>query len=141
MFNSLSLPELDKALEPWRALPRALPRDGWLRAIRQVMGKTTRQGADAVGVTQSALVDAERNEARGDITLTTLRRYAAALDCQLFYALVPNRPLHEIVENRADQIAREQLVLEPPGSVEQSELEIAALKKRLLEGKRSRLWR
>jgi transcriptional regulator with XRE-family HTH domain len=59
---------------------------------------TTRQLAKAVGVTQAAVVDAERTEAKGAITLTTLQRYAAALGCELTYALVPKRPLQEVVE-------------------------------------------
>src|SRR5258707_5913868 len=44
--------------------------------------------------------------AKNDITLTTLRRYAAALDCELVYALVPNRPLHESLNARAEQVDR-----------------------------------
>jgi transcriptional regulator with XRE-family HTH domain len=52
------------------------------------LGMTTRQLAKAVGVTQAAVVDAERREAKGDITLTTLQRYAAALGCELTYALL-----------------------------------------------------
>ncbi|MDB6046858.1 MAG: Helix-turn-helix domain [Gammaproteobacteria bacterium] len=45
---------------------------------------TTRQLAKAVGVTQPAVSETERTEARGDITLATLQRYAAALDCKVF---------------------------------------------------------
>src|SRR6185437_11249409 len=81
----------------------------WLRAIRQALGMTTRQLATSVGVTQAAVVDVERTEARGDITLATLQRYAAALGCELNYALVPKRSLRETVEERADHLAREQV--------------------------------
>jgi predicted DNA-binding mobile mystery protein A len=124
MLRSLPLLQLDKTLTPWRSLPRSRPIGGWLRAVRQALGMTTRQLAKAVGVTQAAVVDAERTEAKGDITLTTLQRYAAALGCELTYALVPNRPLQEVVEERAERIARE----------------IAELRRKLMEGKRSRLW-
>ena len=109
---------------------------------------TTRQLAKSVGVTQAAVVDAERTEAKGDITLATLRRYAAALGCELTYALVPKRPLLEIVEERADSIARDQvsrvshsMALEDQlTSKENLDREIDDLRRRLLEGKRSRLW-
>lgn len=70
---------------------------------------TTRQVAQAVGVTQAAVVDIERTEAKGDITLGSLQRYAAALDCELVYALVPRRPLQAMLEERADRLAREQV--------------------------------
>jgi predicted DNA-binding mobile mystery protein A len=148
MLHALPLQQLDKALNPWRSMPRSRPSGGWLRAIRQTLGMTTRQLAKYVGVTQAAVVDAERAEAKGDITLTTLKRYATALDCELCYVLVPRRPLLEVIEERADHIARDQvsrvshsMALEDQSTTrEHLELEIKALRRKLLEGKRSRLW-
>jgi predicted DNA-binding mobile mystery protein A len=148
MLRSLALQQLDKTLGSWRSLPRSRPSGGWLRAIRQALGMTTRQLARSVGVTQAAVVDAERTEAKGDISLTTLQRYAAALGCELSYVLVPKRPLKEMVEERADRIARDQvsrvshsMALEDQRTgQEHLEREIAELRRRLLEGKRSRLW-
>jgi len=147
MLRSLQIRQLDHALEPWLSLPASQPSAGWLRAIRDALGLTTRQLAQRVGVTQAAVVDAERTESKGDITLATLRRYATALDCELRYALVPRRPLHEMVEERADRIARDQvsrvrhsMALENQQThVENEALEIEELKRKLLEGKRSRL--
>jgi predicted DNA-binding mobile mystery protein A len=148
MPRSLALHQLDKTLSPWRSLPRSRPIGGWLRAVRQALGMTTRQLAKAVGVTQAAVVDAERTEAKGDISLRTLQRYAAALGCELTYALVPKRPLQEVVEERAERIARDEasrvrhsMALEDqPTGREHLEGEIAELRRKLLEGKRSRLW-
>jgi len=148
MLRSLPLQHLDKTLGPWRSLPRSRPSRGWLRAVRQALGMTTRQLAKAVGVTQAAVVDAERTEAKGDITLTTLQRYAAALGCELTYALVPKRPLQEVVEERAERIARDEvsrvnhsMALEDQSTGrEHLEREIAELRRKLMEGKRSRLW-
>jgi predicted DNA-binding mobile mystery protein A len=148
MIRSLPLEHLDKTLAPWRSLSRPRPSGGWLRAVRQALGMTTRQLAKSVGVSQAAVVDAERTEAKGDITLATLRRYASALDCELSYALVPKRPLQELVKERADHIARDQVLrvrhsmaLEDQStSKENFEREIAELRRKLLEGKRSRLW-
>ncbi|NJO13378.1 MAG: mobile mystery protein A [Gammaproteobacteria bacterium] len=148
MLRSLSLQQLDRTLGLWRSLPRSRPNGGWLRTIRQALGMTTRQLAKSVGVSQGAVTDAERTEAKGDITLATLQRYAAALDCELVYALVPKHPLQEIVEGRADRIAREQvsrvrhsMALENQATDKgQEKRQIAELRKKLLEGKRSRLW-
>ena len=148
MLRSLPLQQLDKTLSLWRSLPRSRPSGGWLRAVRQALGMTTRQLAKAVGVTQAAVVDAERSEAKGDITLTTLQRYAAALGCELTYALVPNRPLQEVVEERAERIAHDEvsrvkhsMALEDQSTGrEHLEREIAELRRKLMEGKRSRLW-
>jgi predicted DNA-binding mobile mystery protein A len=148
MLRTLPIQQLDKALAPWRSLVRTRPSGGWLRAIRQALGMTTRQLAKSAGVSQAAVSETERTEARGDITLATLQRYATALDCDLVYALVPRRPLWEVVDERADRIARDQvsrvrhtMALENQStSNELMEREIADLRQRLLEGKRSRLW-
>ena len=149
MLKSLSLKQLDAALLPWRSLRSPPPPVGWLRAIRQALGMTTRQLASLAGVTQPAVADAERIEAKGDISLKTLRRYAAALECELVYALVPLKSLEEKVNARAARIARDQvervrhsMQLEQQGtSDELLEQEVEDLKRKLLEGRRSRLWR
>ena len=148
MLRTLALQQLDQTLALWRSLPWSRPGTGWLRAIRQALGMTTRQLAKSVGVTQAAVVDAERTEAKGDITLATLQRYAAALGCELRYALVPLRPLEEVVAERADRVARDQvsrvrhsMALEDQSTgQERLEREVADLRRKLLEGKLSRLW-
>lgn len=147
-MRSLPVQQLDKALAPWRSLDRSRPSGGWLRAIRHALGMTTRQLARSVGVTQAAVSEAERTEARGDITLATLQRYATALDCELVYALVPRRSLKEMLDERADRIARDQvsrvrhsMALENQSTSKKlMEREIAEVRQRLLEGKPSRLW-
>jgi predicted DNA-binding mobile mystery protein A len=51
----------------------------------------------------------ERSEMDGAIRLDTLRRAAAALDCQLVYTLVPNEPLEAIVDRRAHVVAEREV--------------------------------
>lgn len=67
---------------------------------------TTKQLAKRLGVRQPSVVDMEQSEAKGTITLATLRRAAEALDCTLVYALVPNQPLETTVRDRARAFAR-----------------------------------
>lgn len=68
---------------------RATPRLGWVRAVRDALGMSTRQLAARMGVAQATVVQLERSEASSTIQLATLRRAADALDCDLVYALVP----------------------------------------------------
>ena len=78
------------------------------------------------------------HEARDDITLATLRRYAKAMGCELVYALVPDRPLEESLELRAEHIARDQVLrvrhsmaLEnQQTNQEQLEIEVAELRRK-----------
>jgi predicted DNA-binding mobile mystery protein A len=52
-------------------------------------------------------VELEQSERKGTIALATLRRVAAALDCTVVYALVPNKPLEVMVRDRAHAVVRQ----------------------------------
>jgi|SRR5664279_2279549 len=85
------------------------PSRGWIRAIRETLGMTTRQLADRLGVKQPSLAELETSEAAGTITVKSLERAAEALGCRLVYALVPLKPLAETLKERALQLARRKL--------------------------------
>ena len=148
MLQDLPLKHLDEQISPWRELPYLRPRAGWLRAIRDALGMTVRQFAKAAGTAPSTAQAAERAESKGDISLSTLTRYADALGCELRYVLVPRKPLQQVVEQRAEDIARAEITAvhhsmaleDQATSQEQMELQVAELRRKLLEGPRSRLW-
>jgi predicted DNA-binding mobile mystery protein A len=100
---------LDKrftALRPLAKSPR--PPRGWLRAIRDALGMTTSQLARRLGVSQPRIVELEQSEVSGSVTLHTLERAAQALGCRLVYALVPERPLAQIVGEQTQAVAERQ---------------------------------
>jgi predicted DNA-binding mobile mystery protein A len=102
--------QLDKrltSLENPEALTR--PPRGWVKAIREAIGMTAAQLGARLGVSQVRALALEKAEASGSVTLDSLERAALALDCQLVYALVPRRPLEELIEQRASELARKQL--------------------------------
>ena len=102
---------LDKRFATLRPLIRnPRPPKGWLRAVRDALGMTTAQLARRIGVTQPRIIELEKAEISGTVTLHSLQRAAEALGCQVVYALVPNRPLAEVVRARAELIAEKQLV-------------------------------
>ncbi len=70
---------------------------------------TAVQLAKRVQIRQSSLTELEGSEARGTITLNSLRKAAHALDCELVYALVPRRSLEETLLGRIRQFARERV--------------------------------
>jgi predicted DNA-binding mobile mystery protein A len=146
--RDLRLVQLDQALAPWRERADAPPADGWLRAIRMALGISTRQAAQRVGVSQSTWVDAERREAAGTISLGQLRRLGAALDCRLVHALVPDAPLRDKVDARAQKLAEAEVnAVAHSMALEQqraddayTRMQVAQRKQELLRGRRSRLW-
>src|SRR5687768_8431485 len=108
--------QLDKRIAALRPLTgTAKPSRGWVRAIRETLGMTTRQLADRMGISQPTLVRLEKSEAAGTITLSSLERAAEALGCRVVYALVPHKSLTETIEGRASALAEQQLA-----SVEQT---------------------
>ncbi|MEH6759111.1 MAG: mobile mystery protein A [Parasphingorhabdus sp.] len=107
--SALARKNLDKRLGFLRDADLTSPKTGWIRAIRDALGMSSRQLASRLGVSQSRITPLERAEAHGGATLKTLKEAAEALDCTLVYAFVPNKPLDQIVEDRARSKARGQI--------------------------------
>ncbi|UGX89560.1 mobile mystery protein A (plasmid) [Bradyrhizobium barranii subsp. barranii] len=100
---------LDSRFATLQALSHAQrPPKGWIRAIRDALGMTTSQYAKRLGVSQPRIVELEKSEQGGSVTLNTLQRAAEALGCRLVYVLVPERPLAEVVTKRAAEVAERQ---------------------------------
>ncbi len=125
------------------------PRGGWLKAIRESLGRSVRVQAALVGVSPSTLQKCEVSEANDRITLGQLRKLAAGLDCELVYALVPRQPLGDMIEARADALARQEVMgvahtmaLEDQRpSDSYIERKVADRRQELLSGSWTRLWR
>lgn len=108
--RELQLLQLDEALRQWRdaRLPLA-PASGWARSIRDTLGMPLRALAARMGLTESGVRKLEIGEAEGSTSLATLQKLADALDCELRYALVPRKPLRDMLMDRAKQIAAQEL--------------------------------
>lgn len=109
-LNQLRLEQLQARLSryadllKWQAPPR-----GWLKLIREALGRTERQQAKRLGISGPTLHKCEQSESEDRITLGQLRKLANGLDCELVYALVPRRPLTDMVQERARIIAMQQV--------------------------------
>ena len=65
--------------------------------------------AGRMGVSQPSVTRLEQSERDGVARLDTLRRVADALECEVVYALVPRRPLDDMVTAQARHRARERV--------------------------------
>lgn len=101
---------LERKVQPWLVLRTdRVPPSGWLKAIRGALGITTRQLAERLGVQHTAIVQFEKNEAEGKVSLETIHKLARAMRCQFIYAVVPESPfgnLEEILDAQATLAAR-----------------------------------
>lgn len=98
--QAIAVKSLDSVTSEVR--PVARPALGWLRAVRNLLGKSRREIAEQLGVTTSAVEAYEKSEQADTISLPTLRRYAEAMDCELALAIVPRRG-RSFAELAADQ--------------------------------------
>lgn len=111
-MRQLARRQLDLRNEQLRKVPAevfARPQAGWVRAVRDALGMSTRDLASRLGVTSMAISKLEASERAGTIGLDTLSRAADALGCDVVYALVPRAPLEAQVHRQAEAVARAEL--------------------------------
>ncbi len=139
------LPTLQRAAG---VLRNNAPRSGWLHAIRSALDMGASALGRKLGIAHSSVLELERNEVSGTITLASLSKAADALDADLVYAIVPRAKLRDTISARARVVAKEQILpiaksmaLERQGISEaQIKRQIAELA-RELEEKPRELWR
>lgn len=148
-FRDLQLQQTHDQLTAWKASalsPR--PASGWVRAIRESVGMSAAAFARRLGMSHAGVRKLENSEASDAITLASLRKLAAALDCELHYALVPRTSLKDMVQRQAESVARQRMqpmahsmALEDQAVGEsQHKLQLAMAAKALLEGSGRNLW-
>lgn len=101
---------LERKVKPWLPLrtDRAPP-SGWLKAIRGALGINTRQLAERLGVKHAAILQFEKREAEGTISLESIQKVAQAMRCRFVYAVVPDDPftnLESILDAQAVMAAQ-----------------------------------
>lgn len=111
--NILRIQQLEDTVQPFRAASgTAVPRSGWIRAVREALGMSSAQlGARLGQMAPQSIEDIQKSEINGAIKLETLRKVANAMGCQLVYAIVPLKPLEEIRRDRAVEVAGKALKL------------------------------
>jgi predicted DNA-binding mobile mystery protein A len=98
---------LDRHLVGLDARVGPRPPGGWIRKIRDVLGMSTMELAARLRVTRARVSQLEQAEVHGSIPLSSLERAAAALNCRVCYAFVPDEPLEQMVRRQAfEQAAR-----------------------------------
>lgn len=148
-FRDLQLQQVDALLAFWTAAQLSTrPRLGWIRTIREALGMSGAAFARRLGMSQAGVAKLEAAEASDTITLASLSKLAAALDCELQYALVPRTSLKRRVLARAQAVANERLsqvshsmaledqLVQGPARNLQLDLEVA----KVLSGSRRELW-
>ena len=105
--KSLQLQQLNNKMLGFATLKQvAVPPAGWIKAIRSAIGMSMQQLGNKLSVSKQGILDIEKREKEGSITIRSLKEIGRALDMQLVYGFVPNDgSLDALIEKRATELA------------------------------------
>jgi len=105
--KSLQLQQLNSKMRGFASLKQVvMPPTGWIKAIRTAIGMSMQQLGNKLNVSKQGVMDIEKREKDGSITIKSLREIARAMDMQLVYGFVPNDgSLDALIEKRATELA------------------------------------
>jgi predicted DNA-binding mobile mystery protein A len=102
--------QLDKTFAQLSSLKTLQPPvKGYLRSIREALGMSGKILGERLDVSQPRIVQLEKDELSGGLTLKTMRQAAEAMDCVFVYAVVPRISLEETLRQRARIVAAKRL--------------------------------
>ena len=105
--KSLQLQQLNSKMLGFASLKKvAIPPTGWIKAIRTTIGMSMQQLGKKLNVSKQGVMDMEKREKDGSITIKSLREIGRVMDMQLVYGFVPNDgSLDALIEKRAHELA------------------------------------
>ncbi len=107
--QKLVLEQIDnKILILKKAEKLSVPSSGWVFAIRQSLGMSLRQLGSRMGITPQSVMEIEKREIDGTVSLKVLRQFGKAVNLKLVYGFIPEKgKLEDIIKARAKELARE----------------------------------
>ena len=106
--NKLQIQQLNEKLNNLNGLQHLdVPTIGWIKAIRSSIGMSMEQLGKKLSITKQAVMDIEKREKEGAITVKSMQEIAKAFDMKFVYGFVPNDGnLELMIEKRSIEIAR-----------------------------------
>ncbi len=106
--DKLQFQQLNEKMDKLTGLQHVIvPPIGWIRAIRNGIGMSMEQLGRKLSITKQGVMDIEKREMEGAITIKAMQEIAKAMDTQFVYGFVPNAgSLEQMIETRALEIAK-----------------------------------
>jgi predicted DNA-binding mobile mystery protein A len=80
--------------------------DGWIKTIRTSLGMTMQQLGNKLNVSKQNILEIEKRELEGNITLKSLKELGNAMDMQLVYGFMPkDGSIDALIERKALELA------------------------------------
>lgn len=148
--KQLLIEQLDQKLKPFQKAEMVLaPDKGWINTIRITLNMTMAQLGTKLGVTKQGVKKIEESEAKGSISINSLKEVGDALDLKLVYGFVPiDGTFDKLINNKAQILARkivlrtnQNMKLEDQGiSEEKIKQSVIDLAKEIKREMRKSLW-
>jgi len=106
--NKLQFQQLNEKIDHLTGLQHVIvPPIGWIKAIRNGIGMSMEQLGKKLSITKQGVMDIEKREKEGAITIKSMQEIAKAMDMKLVYGFVPIAgSLEQMIETRAMEMAK-----------------------------------
>jgi predicted DNA-binding mobile mystery protein A len=105
--NKLQFQQLNEKMLQLAGMKHVIiPPIGWIKAIRNGIGMSMEQLGKKLSITKQGVMDIEKREKEGAITIKSMQEIAKAIDMQFVYGFVPDDgSLDQMIEMRALEMA------------------------------------
>lgn len=105
--NKLQVQQLNEKMVQLAGMQQVIvPPIGWIKAIRNGIGMSMEQLGKKLSITKQGVMDMEKREKEGAITIKSMQEIGKAINMQFVYGFVPNNgSLNQMIENRALEMA------------------------------------
>ena len=106
--KQLLIEQLDQKLKPFQKTEVVLvPDKGWINTIRTTLNMTMVQLGAKLGVTKQGVNKIEDSQAKGTISLNSLKEVGTALELKLVYGFVPkDGTINNLINLKAEKLAK-----------------------------------
>ncbi len=106
--RKLLVEQLDQKLKPFQKTATVLvPDKGWIHTIRTTLNMTMAQLGTRLKITRQGVMKVEESEAKGTISINSLKEVGEALDVKLVYGFVPKEgTITNLIDIKAHKLAQ-----------------------------------
>lgn len=106
--KQLLIEQLDQKIKPFQKTENVIvPDKGWVNTIRTTLNMTMVQLGTKLGVTKQGVKKIEESEAKGSISINSLKEVGNVLDLKLVYGFVPKEGTFDsLISVKAQTLAK-----------------------------------
>ncbi len=106
--KKLLIEQLDQKLKPFKKSEMVLvPDKGWINNIRNTLNMTMAQLGIRLNITRQGVKKIEESEAKGSISINSLKEIGKALNLKFVYGFTPNDgTINNLIDLKAKKLAK-----------------------------------